>query len=534
MSADAEDGWDKSRSAAGDHNPWLIAGIISIATFMEVLDTSIANVSLRYIAGSLAASSEESTWVITSYLVANATVLPISGWLSGVVGRKRFYMFSVALFTLSSLACGLAPNLPTLIVARVFQGIGGGGLAPSEQSMLADTFPPSKRAKAFAIYGITVIVAPALGPTIGGWISDNISWHWIFFLNVPMGLASLLLVQIFVDEPRMIVEERKEHIRNGIRIDWIGFILVALFLGCLEVVLDKGQEDDWFGSNFIATFAVVSGVSFALFIPWELTRKDPIVDLRLLGHRQFAASCAVMLAMGAVIFSTTQVIPQLLQESFSYDATTAGLALMPGGLCALVTVVIAGRLSGAVQPKYLMIGGFAMIAIAMYRLTGLTPQVSFGWIALERSLQMAAMPFLFIPVTAVSYIGLPPDKSGEASSLINVARNLGGSIGVATTQTLLARREQFHQTRLAEHISPTSQAYLAAIKQATANFMSHGTGTVDAQRRAVALIGQTITSQVAILSYIDVFFALGVLALCMMPIPLLLKSTTGSRKPAAG
>ena len=525
--AKSEEGWDASRSAAGEHSPWLIAGIISIATFMEVLDTSIANVALRHIAGSLAASTDESTWVITSYLVANAAVLPVSGWLSGVVGRKRFYMFSVALFTLSSLACGLAPSLPWLIVARVLQGVGGGGLAPSEQSMLADSFPPSKRAKAFAIYGVTIIVAPALGPTIGGWITDNISWHWIFFLNVPVGMASLSLVYFFVDEPEKIVQERKERTRNGIRVDWAGFVLVALFLGCLEVVLDKGQEDDWFSSTFIASFALVSGLAFVCFIPWELTRIDPVVDLKLLGHRQFALSCAVMLAMGAVIFSTTQIIPQLLQESFSYDATTAGLALMPGGLCALVTVVMAGRLSSVLQPKYLMTGAFCVIAISMYRFTGLTPQVSFGWVAFERAIQMSAMPFLFIPVTAVSYIGLPPDKSGEASSLINVARNLGGSIGVAMAQTLLARREQFHQTRLAEHISSTSQAYVAAAKQLASHFMSYGLGAADAQRRAMAAIGQTITSQVALLSYIDVFAILALLGVCMAPIPLLLQSTKG-------
>jgi DHA2 family multidrug resistance protein len=280
--------------------------------------------------------------------------------------------------------------------------------------------------------------------------------------------------------------------------------------------------------------AMISGTAFILFVPWELTRKDPIVDLRLLGHRQFAASCAVMLAMGAVIFSTTQIIPQLLQESFAYDATTAGLALMPGGLCAFVTVLIAARLSSVVQPKYLMTGAFIAIAIAMYRLTALTPQVSFGWVALERAIQMSAMPFLFVPVTTVSYIGLPPDKSGEASALINVARNLGGSIGVAAAQTILVRREQFHQARLAEHINPTSEAYLSALKRATDHFMAYGMNTVDAQRRAIALVGQTITSQVALLSYIDVFAVLALLAIRMAPIPFLLKTLKGKTEAVAG
>jgi DHA2 family multidrug resistance protein len=519
-----EEGWDSSRSAAGDYNPWLIAAIISIATFMEVLDTSIANVSLRYIAGSLAASTDESTWVITSYLVANATVLPVAGWLSGVVGRKRFYMFSVGLFTVSSFLCGLAPNLSFLIGARVFQGIGGGGLAPSEQSMLADTFPPSKRPIAFAIYGVTVIVAPALGPAIGGYISDNISWHWIFFINVPFGLLSLGLVYLFVDEPKKIVEEREERLSAGLKVDWGGLILVALFLGCLEVVLDKGQEDDWFGSSTITFFTTLSGTAFLLFVPWELLRKDPIVDLKLLGHRQFAASCAIMLAVGAVIFSTTQIIPQLLQESFAYNATTAGLALMPGGLSALIAVLLAGRLSTVVAPRYLIIAAFLLIAIAMYQLTSLTPDVSFAWVATQRAIQMVAMPFLFVPVTSVSYIGLPPEKSGEASSLINVFRNLGGSIGVATAQTLLARREQFHQARLAEHISASGGSYLDMTHRIASSLLSRGANVAEAQQQAIGWIGKTVGAQAALLSYIDIFAVLGIFAVCMIPVPLLLRS----------
>jgi MFS transporter, DHA2 family, multidrug resistance protein len=279
--------WTPARSAAGKHNPWLIAGLLSIATFMEVLDTSIANVALRHIAGSLAASIDQSTWVLTSYLVANAVILPVSGWLSGVVGRKRFYMISVALFTVSSLLCGLSTNLGFLIVSRIFQGLGGGGLAPSEQSMLADSFPPEKRAQAFAMYGVAVIVAPALGPTIGGAITDNASWHWIFFLNVPFGIVSLVLVHFLVDEPETLQRERQAQLKAGLKVDWIGFALVALCLGCLEIVLDKGQEDDWFSSNFITIFALLSGLAFLAFVPWELTREDPIVDIRLIGRRQF-------------------------------------------------------------------------------------------------------------------------------------------------------------------------------------------------------------------------------------------------------
>jgi len=288
-----------SRSAAGNRNPWLVAVVISIATFMEVLDTSIANVALRNVAGSLAAGVDESTWVLTSYLVANAVVLPISGWLSGVIGRKRYYMFCVALFTASSLLCALAPTLSTLIVFRVLQGLGGGGMAPTEQAMLADTFPARLRGQAFALYGVAVIVAPTVGPVLGGWLTDNLSWHWIFLINGPIGLLSLVLVQWMVHEPEVLEAERRERLARGVRVDWVGFVLVALALGCLEIVLDKGEREDWFASNFIVAFASISFVSFLLLVPWELSQRDPIVDIRLFGRRQFATCTLIMLAVGA-------------------------------------------------------------------------------------------------------------------------------------------------------------------------------------------------------------------------------------------
>ena len=353
----ADAGWDASRSAAGKHNPWLVTFILSMATFMTVLDTSIANVALLHIAGSLGTSVEESTWVLTSYLVANAIILPISGWLSEVIGRKRFYMMSVGLFSVASLLCGLAPNLTLLVAARALQGIGGGGMAPSEQAMLADSFPPSRRSQAFAAYGVAVIVAPALGPTIGGWITDNASWHWIFFINVPVGALSLALVAAIVDEPPLLIREREALWRDGLRVDWIGFVLVALSLGFLEVVLDKGQENDWFNSNFIVLAALISGLSFLAFVPWELSRPDPIVDIRLIGRRQFGTSFCVMLAVGAILFSTTQFMPQVLQENFGYTATLAGLSLMPGGFVSLFMMIAAGQVSRFVQPRYMMAGG---------------------------------------------------------------------------------------------------------------------------------------------------------------------------------
>ncbi|HEX4271419.1 MAG TPA: DHA2 family efflux MFS transporter permease subunit, partial [Rhizomicrobium sp.] len=324
--------WTPERSVAGKRNPWSIIAVISIATFMVVLDTSIANVALGHIAGSLSASYDEAAWVITSFLVANAIIIPISGWLADVFGRKPYYMFSVALFTVSSLLCGLAPSLPFLIVARILQGIGGGGLAPIEQSMMVDTFPPAKRGAAFAAYGVVVIVGPVLGPSLGGWITDNFSWHWVFLINVPIGILSLVLVTIFVEEPEALKRQTKKIRREGIKVDYVGFLLVALFLGCLEITLDRGQRDDWFSSGLIVTTAVICVGAFLTFIPWELSQKEPIVNIKLFKNRNFTISNLFMLLMGLIVFGTTQFIPQLLQQVLGYTATNAGLALTAGGL----------------------------------------------------------------------------------------------------------------------------------------------------------------------------------------------------------
>ena len=515
--------WDSTRSAAGSHNPWLITVILSMATFMTVLDTSIANVSLLNIAGALGASYDEATWILTSYLVANAVILPISGWLSDVIGRKRFYMLSVGLFTVASLLCGLAPNLTLLVAFRVFQGLGGGGMAPSEQAMLADSFPPSTRAQAFAVYGVAVIVAPAVGPALGGWITDNVSWHWIFFINVPVGALSLALVAMFVEEPSALVRERLALWRRGLRVDWIGFVLSALALGFLEIVLDKGQEDDWFKSSFIVVCAVVSAVSFLAFAPWELARADPIVDISLIGRRQFGTSFFIMMAVGAVLFGTTQLMPQILQETFGYTATIAGLSLMPGGFAAMASMLAAGQASRFLQPRTMMAGALLAIAFALYNFTALAPDADFWWFAWARVLQMVGIPFLFLTITSYSYVGLPWGKSGQASALINVARNLGGSIGISAMQTLLARREQFHQVRLDADLIPSSLGYAHTLKQASAYFAQHGSSAVEAQRQAVAWMGATLANQATFMAYIDVFAVLALFALMLVPAAFLLQ-----------
>ena len=514
--------WDNSRSAAGDRNPWLVAVVVSIATFMVVLDTAIANVSLRYIAGSMAASVDESTWVVTTYLIANAVVLPASGWLSNVIGRKRFYMICVAVFTVSSLLCGLAPSLGSLIFFRILQGLGGGGMPTSEQAILADTFPPQKRGQAFALYGVAVIVAPTVGPTVGGWITDNFSWHWIFFINVPIGIASLALVHWLVDEPEVLERERAERLAGGLKIDWVGFFLIAMTLGCLEVVLDRGQIDDWFKSSTIITFACLSAVALLAFVPWELSRDEPIVELRLLFHRQFGMASFTMLMIGAILFGSNQIMPQLLQTTFPYTAMLSGMAMMPGGLAMLVLMPVAGFVTGRFQPKYLMTIGLAGIALSMWYSTSLTPDASFDYFGWVRVYQMIGLPFLFIPINSVAYDGLPPDKTNQASALMNIARNLGGSIGISAANVVLTQRTQFHQARLVENTIPSSPAYQSTLSQITKYFIAHGASAADASGQAVGMIGQMVRTQASILAYIDVFHVCAIAAALMIPLVLIL------------
>jgi DHA2 family multidrug resistance protein len=513
-----------SFSLAGGHNPWLVAIVVSIATFMEVLDTSVANVALRYIAGDLAAGPDESTWVLTSYLVSNAIVLPISGWLATVIGRKRFYMGCVALFSLSSFLCGLAPSLSWLIVFRVFQGIGGGGLAPSEQSILADTFPPEKRGMAFALYGVAVVVAPAVGPTLGGYITDNYSWNWIFFINVPVGLLSLTLTGLVLKEPEAEGRRRRDLWRKGVRVDYVGFGLVAVGLGCLQVVLDKGERDDWFGSTFITTFAILSVVSLVLLIPWELTRDDPIVDLRLFADRGFAAACVVMFALGFILFGTTQLLPQFTQDLLGYTATLAGEVLTPGGFAVMILMPLVGVLLKKVQPRALIAFGLAAEGAALYHMSNFTPQISYTHAAWARVFQASAIAFLFVPITTVAYAGLSPEKNNHASALLNLMRNLGGSFGISACQTALAEWAQWHQYRLVEHLTPYAPVYQQRLPQ-----IAKAVGAGPGDRRTFQALYQQVQQQVAMLTYVDIFFTLAWTSLGMVGLVFLLKKV----KPGA-
>jgi DHA2 family multidrug resistance protein len=526
-------GWDASRSAAGRRSPWLIVGVISIATFMEVLDTAIANVSLGHIAGTLSVSPDEATWVLTSYLVSNAIIIPISGWLSNVIGRKRYYMLSVMLFTSASLLCGLAPNIQTLILARILQGIGGGGLAPSEQSMLADTFPPAKRGQAFAAYAFVIIVAPVLGPTIGGWVTDSFSWHWIFLINVPVGLLSLFLVGTFVDEPKALVEDRKKLLAKGLSVDWVGFLLVAAGLGSLELVLDRGQRLDWFASSFIVAAAIVAVVALVCLVAWEISRKDPIVDLRLMGNRNFAAILAVMFTTGVILFGSTQLIPQMLQQVFHYTATNAGLAMTAGGIATVCAVPFAGRLTGVVDTRLLLGGALVVSAAALWHLTSLDTNASFASVAWARAYQAVALPFLFVPITNAAYAGLKPKQTAEASSLLNVFRNLGGSVGIAMSQALLSDRTQVHQSLLVAHLNPLAPNYPAGLSAIESALRSTGMAAAQAQQAALGQLAQIVGRQALMMGYLDVFGDLMLFTLCVTPVVFLLKGSKGGGGGAA-
>ncbi len=506
-------------------NPWLIALVVALAAFMEVLDTTIANVALRYVAGTLGVSQDESSWVVTTYLVANAIIVTATGWLAVRFGRKKFFLICLGLFTASSVACGFAWNLNSLLVFRVFQGFAGGGMVPVAQSILANSFPPEKRGQAFALFGVAVVVAPVVGPTLGGWLSDNASWHWCFLINGPVGLAAMALISALIDE--------KEE-QTPPRFDFVGFGLIAVALGSLELVLDRGQIEDWFSSTFIVRATIVCALAFVAFIPWELTRRNPLVDLRMLVNRQFGSCFVVMGATGAILLATTQFMPELVQTDFGYTATWAGLVLSPGGMVTVVMMFAVGQLSRFVQPKYLIATGAAICALSMWSLTRMTPDVGFWFFAETRMIIGMGLPLIFIPITAASYFGLKPSQTDMASALLNAARNTGGSIGVSVASNVLARREQFHQARLSEAASPSSTTYQHTVDQVTQYFTGAGSSSAAAKGQAVGWIGQQIQAQASLMGFIDVFWVLMVMALCTIPLALILRKVNLGKAAPAG
>ena len=499
-------------------NPWLIAVVVALASFMETLDTTIANVALPYIAGGMGVSEDEASWVVTTYLVANAIILTASSFLARMLGRKTFFLICLGLFTLSSILCGFAPNLNALLLFRVLQGFGGGGMVPVAQSILADSFPPAKRGQAFALFGVAVVVAPVVGPTLGGWISDNWSWQWCFLINAPVGVFAIALIAVLLREPK-----RQPSQQQGSGFDVIGFILVATFLGALEVALDRGLEDDWFASTFIVTFSVLSAVAFVLMIPWEMSRRDPMIDLRMVATRQFGACFLVMLATGAILLATTQFLPQLVQQDFGYTATWAGLLLSPGGVVTMLMMFVVGRLAAKVQPKYLIVAGAVIIAISMYQMTNVYGDLGFWYMAQSRMLLGVGLPLIFVPIMAASYDGIPQSKTDQASALINAARNTGGSIGVSIVSNVLTHREQFHQSRLVESVLPSSVQYQDTFHRVTDYFVAQGNSLLQAQQQAIQWIGQQVQAQASFLAYMDAFWVLMLIALAAVPLALTLR-----------
>jgi len=504
-------------------NPWLIAILVALASFMEVLDTTIANVALPYIAGGMGVSEDEASWVVTTYLVANAVSLTASSYLAQRFGRKSFFLICLGLFTASSVLCGFAPNLDALLLCRILQGLGGGGMVPVAQSILADSFPPEKRGQGFALFGIAVVVAPVVGPTLGGWLSDNWSWQWCFEINAPVGIATIALISAIFRESEATLAERRRRKEQQFGFDLVGFALVATFLGALEVALDRGLEDDWFGSSFIVAVAVVCAVAFVLMIPWELSRRNPAIDVRMLGTRQFGASFLVMLATGAILLATTQYLPQLVQQQFGYTATWAGLVLSPGGLVTVIMMPVVGRLSGQVQPRYLIALGAAICAVSMYDLTRTDADLGFWFFAQSRIYLGVGLPLIFIPILAASYDGIPQQKTDMASALMNAARNTGGSIGISIANNVLAHRQQFHQSRLVELVNTSSVQFQETLKQVTNYFAGQGSALAQAQQQAVAWIGQQVQLQATLLAYIDVFWVLMLISAAAIPLALSLR-----------
>ena len=493
---------------------------VTLATFMEVLDSSIANVSLPHIAGSLGASYDEATWVLTSYLVSSAIVLPISGWLSTVIGRKRFYMLCVALFTGCSFLCGIASSLPMLIIARVLQGAGGGGLQPSEQAILADTFPSEKRGMAFAMYGMAVVVAPAIGPTLGGWITDNYSWHWIFFINLPIGLLSLFLTHRLVQDPPWLEGEK----RAGVKIDYIGLSLIVIGVGCFQFLLDKGQEKDWFGSPLILTMFCIAIPTLVAFFMWEWFHDNPIVDVRLLKNRNFGTAVFFSFVLGIVLFGSTVLIPEFLQSSLGYTAERAGWALSPGGLVLMFMMPVAGRLTASkIDPRLLVAIGFLGTAITLHMMTIIYLQISFSTIVTLRMIQVLFLPLVFIPISTLNYIGVPREKNNQVSGLSNFARNIGGAMGTSLLSTFLARQNQMHQHAFAAHTNHANSNFEQLVSGLKTTFMASGYDAVTAAHKALAMAYQTVQAQSSALSFVNSFWLMSVTVACLVPLPFIMR-----------
>ena len=505
----------------GPINPWLIAPVVMLSTFMEVLDTSVANVSLQHIAGNLSSTVEESTWVLTSYLVSNAIVLPLTGWFSKIFGQKRFYMACVTIFTVSSLLCGLAPSLGMLVFFRVLQGAGGGGLQPVSQAILVQSFPKEKRGMAMAVYGMGVIFAPIVGPTLGGWITDSYSWRWIFLINIPIGLLSLVLTSLLIFDPPYL--ERKKL--SEVKIDYIGLGLLSVGLGFLQVVLDKGQTEDWFGSNFIVWGTVAAAVGLIGAALWEWHSRDPVVDVRLLTERNFMLSTVTMFLLGIVLYGSTALLPIFLQTLLGYNAMTSGLVLSPGGIAVLILLPVVGMLTSRVEARWMVTLGALIIPGSLFHMAHFNLNITFSDAMWARVYQSMGMAFLFVPINVMAFYFVKRDKVNNATGIMNLARNVGGSVGIAGVTTVLSRRVQVHQNILAGHVNTFSGAYQRMVAGSTAALATRGSDPAQATAQAHGLVYGLVQRQASMMAFVDDFWLLGAVFLCLIPLMFLMKKT---------
>jgi MFS transporter, DHA2 family, multidrug resistance protein len=516
-----------SQARTGAANPWFIAMTVTIAAFMELLDTSIANVSLPYIGGGLGRSYDEVTWILTTYLVANAIVLPMSAWFSRLLGRKNYYMLCVALFTASSLFCGLAPSLGFMLLFRVLQGVGGGGLVPVAQAILVDTFPPAKRGAAFALYTIVIVTAPAVGPVLGGWLTDNYDWRWIFFINIPFGLLSIWLSKQFIHDPQDFTQERlKARAEGRMSIDGLGIMLITVASAALEISLDRGQIDDWFGSRFITSLIIIAVLGWAATVFWELRNPNPIIDFRLLEHRNFAIASVLFLEFGVSLFGTTTLIPMMLQSLYGYRAIDAGLVLGPGALVITLLAPVSAQLlqRQLVSPKALVLGSFCIVVVAMFLYSDNTLDVDGAHFAWNRSLQGFSYGLFLVPVNLVAYSQLRPNENNKASSLTNLFRNWGGSFGIAFIATATDRRENFHQSVLSSSLDPASQALQQRATPLIEQLIHHGLSSADAGSASLAIVYEQLIRQSLFLAYMDCFRVIAWLNVLAIPLILAIRT----------
>ncbi len=511
-------------------NPWLIAMTVALAAFMEVLDTSIANVALPHIGGALGASTDEATWVLTSYLVSNAIVLPLGGWASSLIGRRNFFVLCITGFTAASFMCGAAPSLPILLCCRVLQGAFGGGMQPMAQAIMADSFEPHKRGQAFALYGLVAVLAPSIGPTVGGWITDNFSWRWIFFINIPVGILAFILVTRLVDDPPWIKAD-PSRLRN---MDYMGLAFLTLAMGGMQIMLDKGEEDDWFSSSFICTFAAVFVIGIVGLIVWEWQKKDPLINLRLFRFRNFAICCFLMMLVGGVLNANTVLQPQFTQQLLGYTATTAGLALTAGGVALVVMMPLAGFATGKFSARWLAAVGFAGLVVTFRYAAEVTNlQMSFAEASWLRVVQMMPLPFCFISITNAAYVGMPKEQSNQVAGLINFVRNIGGSILIAITNAQVTSRSMWHEQHLQQSMMPGTIAYDQHVKTLT-GFLGNSFGGPNGGGMALAQIYHQLTQQAQTQGYQDVYMELSWVSIILVVLAFLLSKNRSGEGPGAG